>query len=60
MHLAQFPQIVGITKERIRDISSAKNVINILEQFQLSQENFLRDAQNDSSPALPELADAVK
>ena len=26
----------------------------------LSQENFLRDAQNDSSPALPELADAVK
>ena len=28
--------------------------------FLLSQENFLRDAQNDSSPALPELADAVK
>ena len=26
----------------------------------MSQENFLRDAQNDSSPALPELADAVK
>ena len=25
-----------------------------------SQENFLRDAQNDSNPALPELADAVK
>ena len=26
----------------------------------MSQENFLRDAQNDSSPALPELADAAK
>ena len=28
--------------------------------FDLSQENFLRDAQNNSSPALPEPADAVK
>ena len=26
----------------------------------VSQENFLRDAQNDSSPAIPELADAIK
>ena len=26
----------------------------------VSQENFLRDAQNNSSPALPELADVVK
>ena len=32
----------------------------ILGDFNVSQENFLRDAQNYSSPALPELADAIK
>ena len=33
---------------------------NIWIEIMLSQENFLRGAQNNSSPALPELADAVK
>ena len=41
-----------------------KNIINcnyfVASQSLLSQENFLRDAQNNSSPALPEPADAVK
>ena len=48
---------------RLCSVGIGGSVLSILTEFlsnRLSQKNFLRDAQNNSSSALPEPADAVK